>query len=227
MNDYLNLNIPAKRRLAILKNSAAELNAGHNLRKSQNDMRPYTWLDVRYSGFHNARANRCELSPGFNDNGQTVIWYCHTGPYFPRERFADECNGGPDHCGWYADSEGYNVIHGVVVALPHGRYLAGYYQSDNGERVYYPDIFDDERAAARFADSKAKSLAESEREYNERYHAARDIEDNLQRYVERLRECLALRNNPCFARVRNEIAGLVKNIRSTRKTLKTEYAGVL
>lgn len=227
MNDYLNLNIPAKRRLAILKNSADKLNDGHNLRKSQGDTRPYTWRDVRYSGFHNARVARCELSPGFNDNGKAVIWYCHTGPYFPRERFADECNGGPDHCGWYADSEGYNVIRGVVVALPHGRYLAGYYQSDNGERVYCPDIFDDERAAARFADIKAKNLAESEREYSERYNAARDIEDNLQRYVERLRECLALRNNPCFTRLRNEISGLIKNIRSERKTLKTEYADVI
>lgn len=227
MNDYLNLCIPAKRRLAILKNSAAELNNRHNLRKSQNDTRPYTWLDVRYSGFHNARANRCELSPGFNDNGQTVIWYCHTGPYFTRERFADECNGGPDHCGWYADSEGYDVIRGVVVALPHGRYLAGYYQSDNGERVYFADIFDDERAAARFADIKAKNLAESEREYSERYHAARVIEDNLQRYVDRLRECLALRNNPCFKRVRSEIMQLTESIKAARQDLKDNYSNYI
>lgn len=224
---YLNLKISATRRLAALQAAAEKLNAGHNLRKSQNDTRPYTWRDVRYSGFHNARAARCELSPGFNDNGQDVIWYCHTGPYFPRERFADECDGGPDHCGWFADDEGNGIVRGIVAALPHGRFLAGYYQSDNGERVYFADIFDDERAAARFADSEAKTLAESEREYHARYHAARDMEDNLQHRVERLRECLALRNIPCFTRVRNEIAGLVENIRSARKTLKTEYAGVL
>lgn len=234
--DYLALKIGAKRRLDVLKKAADKLNTGYNQRKGMGDMRPYTWRDVRYSGFHNAAVNRCELSQGLNTcqytGKKTPVWYCHTGPAFPREMFADEIignHGRPlvEHTGWFADVDCSNKIRGLVVRFPHGRYMAGYYQSDNGERVYYPEIYDCIRDAVYAADGHAESLAEIEREYSERWNAARDMEDKLQGNIERLRECLALRNNRCFTRVRNEISGLVENIRSARESLKTEYAGVL
>lgn len=232
MSNYLNLSTPAPRRLAILKNSAAKLNAGYNLRKSVNDTRPYTWRDVRYTGFHNSRTSRCELSPGFNDNGKTEIYYCHTGPYFPREKFADEftgIHGRPliDHTGWYADSDGHRTIRGLIVRLPHGRYMAGYYCSDNDERVYYPDIYNDERAAVYEADGHAERTAEKEREYAERYNAARELEDTIEEKLERLKECLALRNNPCFKRVRSEITRLTEDIKAARHDLKDSYSNFI
>ena len=101
MTDYLTLAIGAPRRLAILKRAADRLNVrDHNARKASGNLSPYTWRDVRYCGFHNARAGRCELSPGLN--GDQPIWYAHTGPQFPRERYADEISR-INHIGWFTD----------------------------------------------------------------------------------------------------------------------------
>lgn len=168
MSDYLTLAIGAPRRLAILKRAADKLNAGHNARKAAGDTRPYTWRDVRYSGFHNARAARCELSPGLNDG--RPIWYAHTGQQFPRERYADEI-WPTGHTGWFTDCDGRETARGLVVALPHGRFLAGYHWSDNGERVYFSDIYDCEEDAARAADSEAERFAEASRENDSAWRA--------------------------------------------------------
>lgn len=230
--DYLNLAIPARSRLMILKNAAHKLNSGHNARKASGNPEPYTWRDVRYSGFHNAAVNRCELSQGFNTcqytGKKTPIWYCHTGPAFPREMFADEFSEYGraliEHTGWFADVGCSNIIRGIVVRLPHGRYLAGYYQSDNDERVYYPEIYDCIRDAVYAADRHAESIAEIEREYSERWNAAQELEYECEEKVNRLRECLALRNNPCFTRLRDEANNLIERIREIREILKTEYA---
>lgn len=220
---YLNLNITARGRLAALKAAADKLNAGHNARKASGNPEPYTWRDVRYSGFHNAATNCITLSRGMD--GDKPVYYTHCGQQFPREIFVDEFrddNGRPliEHTGWFANVDWSNKIRGIIVRLPHGRYLAGYFQSDNGERVYYPEIYDSEREAVYAADR----LAETEREYSERWNAARELENEISDAETRLRECLALRNNPCFTRLRIEAAYLIERIREIRESLKTEYA---
>lgn len=225
---YLNLNIGARGRMAALQAAADKLNANPHRAMPE---KIYTWRDMRYSGFHNAAANCATLSHGFNTDarGRKIpIYYSHCGPEFPREKFADECESVRiDHTGWYADDIQYATIRGIVVALPHGRFLAGYYMSDNGERVYYTDIYDDERDAAYTANSIAERIAEIEREHAEKCTAAANLQFDLDEKIERLRECLALRNNPCFTKLRSEAAELIESIRDMRETLKTEYADVL
>lgn len=219
---YLNLNVSAPRRLAILKKQADKLNARpHNARKARGDNTPYDWRDVRYSGFHNAAASCGRLSRGLN--GDRPVWYAHRGRQFPREQYADEIVN-LRHTGWFTDDDGYETCRGLVVSLPHGRYLAGYELSDNGERVYFSDIYVDVNDAAYAADSEAENIADVEREYDQRYREAYALDDELQDAGERLRECLALRNNPCFRHLRKEAASLIELIREKRETLKTDYA---
>lgn len=224
MSDYLTLAIGAPRRLAILKRAADKLNAGHNQRKATGNPEPYTWRDMRHCGFHNARAARCELSPGRQDG--RPIWYAHTGQQFPRERYADEITR-LNYSGWYTDCDGCETARGLVVALPRGRFLAGYHWSDNGERVYFSDIYDCEDDAARAADSEAELFAEKCRDDDYQYQQARKLEDEIEDNFSRLRECLALRNRDCFAHLRNEARELIASIKEARETLRTEYAAYI
>ena len=221
--NYLNLNIGTRRRLDALKRAAEKLNTGHNLRKQLEDPTPYTWRDVRRSKFNTFRASCCTLSQG--SNGRTPIWYAHTGEQFPRERYVDECDSVKiEHTGWYSDTHQDSKTRGLVVALPHGRFLAGYETSDNGERVYFGDIYDEDRTAAYAADSSAERQAEDAREWYEQYQAARDLEEENESNLQRLRECLALRNRACFAALRTEARDLITRIRDVRDTLRTDYA---
>lgn len=221
---YLNLKIGARRRLDYLRGYAESLNARHNARKAAGDTRPYTWRDVRYCGFHNARSARCELSPG--RQGDRRIWYAHTGQQFPREKYADEIID-ILHTGWYTDINCFETARGIVVALPRGRFLAGYEWSENGERVYFADIYASAEEAARAADSEAACFAEQAREYDARYQEARRLEDEIDDNLSRLRECLALRNRPCFAHLRDEARELMGKIRAARAVLDAEYADCL
>lgn len=222
MTDYLTLAIGSPRRLAILKRAADKLNSReHNARKASGNLSPYTWRDMRYCGFHNARAARCELSRGLN--GGRSIWYAHTGQQFPRERYADEI-ARINHKGWFTDCDGRETARGLVVALPHGRFLAGYHWSDNGERVYFSDIYDCEDDAARAADGEAETFAETCRDDDYQYQQARELEDETEDKTARLRECLALRNRECFAHLREEARRLIASIKEARETLRTQYA---
>jgi len=222
---YLNLRIGAPARLAALRADAAKLaaNPHRNMRLAANP----TWRTVRYANFKSTNES---ISQGFNTDarGRKIpIWYCHTGPAFERETWADEIENSPiDHSGWYADPDGYDTYRGFVVALPHGRYLGGYYQSDNGERVYFANLFDCAREAARFADGQAEWYAEQERDYQMRWRAADALREKIESQLARLRECLALRNKPCFQRLRSEAADLVASIRDNRETLKTDFADI-
>lgn len=223
---YLNLNIGVRGRMNELQRRADRINnAQYNLRKSQGDNTPYNWRDVRYSGFHNAAANQVHLSQGRHDG--RPIWYTHNGPQFPREIFADECNSSIQHKGWFSDNIQNGTIRGLVVALPHGRFLAGYFHDDTGERVYFADIYDCERAAAYAADGHAESVAEDMRDADRRYCEALDLQEKEWELERRLRECLALRNHSCFEALRTEAKHVIKSIRDIRETLNSEYADVL
>lgn len=230
--EYLNLKIRVTGRMAALKAAADKLNA--NPYRAKPDM-IYTWRDVRYSGFHNAAENCITLSHGFetDESGRkTPIYYTHCGQQFPRECYADEIMGNHgrpliDHGGWFTDTDHRYTARGVVVRLPHGRYMAGYEWSDNGERVYYPEIYDCEREAMYAADGYAEIFAERAREHDEKCEVAATIQETIETDIVRLRECLALRNNPCFAKLRREAVNIIERIREMRETLRTKYADVL
>lgn len=204
MTDYLTLAIGSPRRLAILKRAADKLNTGHNYRKASGNLSPYTWRDMRYCSFANVRAAACQLSPGLMNGAGPVYWYSHSGPEFPREQYADEVVN-LDHTGWLSDAGSHEKVRGLVVALPHGRFLAGYHWSDNGERVYFSDIYDCQHDAARAADGHAETFAETCREDDYQYERARNLEYEIDGNFSRLRE-------------------LIASIKEAREKLRTQYA---
>lgn len=217
---HTDIRIGAKARLAILRDRAQAFNKqGHTLPSAA------SWRDVRGYGFHNDRTYRCDLSPGLC-NGKPV-WYCHSGPAFEREIFVDESSDARiEHTGWFADPWQWDTIRGIIVRLPHGKYLTGYYVKDSGERVYFPEVYDDERTAVYAADGAAERVAEKEMEYREREEAARELAETVRDSKTRLRECLALRNHKCFSRVRDEVGGLVETIRNCMEELEREYSDI-
>jgi hypothetical protein len=170
-------------------------------------------------------------------NGNDPVFY-YFGQLLP-ETFCDEINRNIGHTGWFTNEDGETYrdgsgkARGIVVELParpgfaEGVFLAGYYWGDNDERVLWPDCFSDADECARYADGYAQSFAEDQREHDIKFNEARRIEDKEQSNLQRLRECLALRHNPCFKALRGEVAGLVSAIREAREQLAGEFAGVL
>jgi hypothetical protein len=208
--------VSAPRRLAELRNLAA---------KGSGD-----WRKAREWNFTNWHAAFCALSQGSNSdaNGKNArpIWYAHTGPQFRDERYADEVDTSIEHEGWFTDNDQGEKMRGLVARLPHGRFLAGYWSSDSGERTYFADLFTDEREAARRADREAEIVAESEREYDERYRAAQDLAEEIDKAEQRARELVAMRNLCGFEYVRDELRELLETIREKRAELATEYKDI-
>lgn len=161
---YPSLSIPAPRRLAMFRDEAA----------SRTWARPMTWRDVRFATL------RSEIGLGQGFNGATPVWYMHEGEdCFRRVRDAHEIVR-LDHTGWYTDADengGNELAIGIVASLPHGRFLAGYRLTVNGERVFFPSLFIDERDAARMADEHARVIGEEESEYQMTERARLDAED--------------------------------------------------
>ncbi|WP_052159475.1 hypothetical protein [Alcaligenes faecalis] len=217
---YTDIRLGAKRRLAMLRKRADELNQRHPTMPGN-----ATWRDVRHCGFHNHRESRCELSP--TEGKGAPRWYCHAGPAFEREIFVDESEEARiDHTGWFADTWQDNVIRGLIVRLPHGRFLVGHYEKDSGERVYYSELYDDERTAVYRADSLAQRVAEEETEYHRRDQEARVLAEEVSESRARLRECIVLRNHKCFPNIRGEVPILVNTIRTTLERLADEFSDI-
>lgn len=172
----------------------------------------------------------------FGKQVKRPIFYAEPGA-FTGEQFAHEVMqlGRNSHTGWYTNNhgesfkDGTGLCRGVVLSFdprpgfPNGWHIAGY-NMDNNSCTYYPDVYDSAEDAARAADSYAEKAAEDEREYQGKWEAACKLEDSIADAFERLRECLALRNKPCFARLRDEARELMETIREKRETLSTEYA---
>lgn len=169
------------------------------------------------------------LHQGCDANG-TSIHYCDKGkPYFKRERYSDDIVA-MRHTGWSIDTECSETLRGIVVRLPHGRYLAGYFNSAMDEHVYYSTIHHDEDEAARIADEHARVIAEQELEYSERYLAMSQIEVQIEDKTWDLRQEVELRNfkSHCVSKEirRQVIRGLIAHIRLMRKNLATSFKGM-
>lgn len=178
---YFNLSIPAPQRLAMMRADFA----AHATRYPHcpEHAKPDSWRKVRAYGLHNWSDCFGTASHGFNPGplGERVpVLTSFDRASLPVRdiRFADEVNPRAiDHKGWFADSEGYGVIRGIVARLPHGRFLSGYHWSDNDEYVLFPgDVFTDEREAARDADREAERYAELCRDDDARFRAMSEAE---------------------------------------------------
>ena len=176
---YFDLTKPAPARLAML--CAAFAGHAKKYPHCPEHAKPKSWRDIRGTTHKGVNAYCGALSQGFDgtDNYKTPLWYAHTGEQFRNERFCDDV-ARIDHAGWYTDTEGREKARGIVGRLPHNRYIVGYHWSSNGERVYFPEVYDDETEAARAADSHAESFAESAREDSERFDAMQDAENETE-----------------------------------------------
>lgn len=223
---YLNLNLRggARARLTILRGAAAYLN-------TEKPGACRTWFDVRERGL---RSDLSPLSQGFNvkheyRNGasreiRVPVWSTFSGPHFRAESKIHEV---PElnirHSGWFADADCSATICGIVARLPHDRWMAGYYSSENGETVYLARVFDTLEEAANEADDEARRHAEEEKEYSERWQAAHDLDDEIEQKETDVRELFPMRHH---ARARRELAAAVDALRTMRARRADEYSDI-
>lgn len=160
-------------------------------------------------------------------NGKNPVFYIHEDTR--RETFAHDIVN-MRHTGWYTNADGTTykdgsgMARGIVVTLPpilnfpNGRFLAGYHWGDNDERVIYPELFDDEREAARRADSHAESFAEMQREDSERFDAMQTAESAADDAQETAEHAIEARNVSAWHRA--SARDSIRALRDARETLQ-------
>lgn len=106
-------------------------------------------------------------APTPNSNNGRGFYLGNAGQPFTRWQWADDVEGAHiSHSGWFTDDYGDSEkIRGIVVLLPHGRYMAGWSMGKGMASTIEPGVFDDIVDAARVADSIAENAADNEREY--------------------------------------------------------------
>ena len=104
-------------------------------------------------------------SPKPNAPDGTVFYLDDAGQPFTRWRWCDDIDSSIRHIGWWTDDDSIDNIRGIVILLPHGRYMAGWSMGEHMASAIEPGIFDDIDEAARMADEHARCAAEHEREY--------------------------------------------------------------
>ena len=185
-------------RLAILRATADQSASNRN---PDTRLQPGNWREARATGLDSYDGYFGTFSGG---GGQ---WYSHQGEYFRNERNADNIVHSLPH-GWYTGTDANEIAIGIVASLPHNRFLAGYRWTCNDERVYYPEIFDDEDDAARAAGGHAEAFADLQREDSERFDAMTLAEFNADGARAEVEKTFALRHHPKFGgfdRVREAI----------------------
>jgi len=106
-------------------------------------------------------------APKPNSNNGRGFYLSDAGQPFTRWQWADDVEGASiRHTGWWTDDYGDSEkIRGIVVRLPHGRFMAGWSMGEGMASTIEPGVFDDIVDAARVADSIAENAADREREY--------------------------------------------------------------
>ena len=176
---YFDLTKPAPARLAMLR--AAFADHAKKYPHCPEHAKPKSWRDIRRTTYKGVSAYCGALSQGFNGAGnyKTPIWYAHTGEQFRDERFCDDV-ARIGHTGWFTNTDGDEKARGIVARITHGRFIAGYHWASNDERVYFPEVYDNETEAARAADSHAEAFAESAWEDSARFIAMQDAENETE-----------------------------------------------
>lgn len=112
-------------------------------------------------------------APSSNSTGRG-FYLSDAGQPFTRWQWADDVDGSHiHHSGWWTDDYCDSKIRGIVVLLPHGRFLAGWSMGKGMASTIEPELFTDITEAAQQADECARVAAEHEREYQ----ADRQIEE--------------------------------------------------
>lgn len=163
--------------------------------------------------------------------GEPVFYYF--GDLLPCAWADDVCRGAR-HTGWLTNADGETFkdgsgkARGSVIQLPPapgfhgGRFLAGYWWGDNGEYVFWPELYKDETEAARAADSHAEAFAESAREDSERFDAMQDAENETEEKEREFKLAFMARHvSPEHAELAREA---LEELRSAREVLASATA---
>lgn len=119
------------------------------------------------------------LVDGMSHPGQGFYLDDHGAP--ERRLWADEVESVRiNHTGWFTDDQYDEKIRGLVVRLPHGKFLAGWSMGIGMCASVEGDIYDDIKEAAYAADSIAEDTAEKEREYQEEQRELEEQEERNQ-----------------------------------------------
>lgn len=78
---------------------------------------------------------------------------------------------------WYCDEFGDQTMRGIILRLPHGRFLAGHSMGEGMSSGVSATVYADEDEARAAADEEARTVAESEREYQTEERARLDEEE--------------------------------------------------
>lgn len=133
-----------------------------------------------------------------------------------RVTFADKIEGvSIRHTGWFCDSHQDEKARGIVCALTHGRFLAGY--QAKGSFLSTGTVYDSAEDAAHDADEQARIYAEKEREYQDRYDEAYKLQCLIEEKRNIVFELFSARHNP---RVRSDIEDHIRDIRAFERELK-------
>lgn len=173
---YFDLAIPAPRRLAMMREDFASHSARYP--HCPECAKPRDWRGVRGSTLQGVRDYFGLPSIGSSDGTPVVYGFKRRAMPVRFIRYCDEVrNTRVEHAGWFTDDECDEKARGIVGALSHGRFLAGYAWSSNGENVLFCDrVYSDESEAARMADEHARVFADQAREDSERFNAMQDAE---------------------------------------------------
>lgn len=180
--------------------------------------RPDNWRKARYSRFSEPYPEAC---PGFNGKAPILSAFDATALPVRGVQYADEIRGAHlRHTGWFADESGdRGTIRGIVASLPHGRFLPGYYWSDNGEYVLFTaHAFDNIEDAARDADSESEKYADECREDDARFQAMCLAELDVETQTEELEKAIALRHREKFGG-KPRVRLYLEKLRVARETL--------
>ena len=105
-------------------------------------------------------------APTPNAHNGRGFYLSDAGQPFTRWEWCDNIDGANiDHTGWWTDEYCDSKIRGIVVRLPHGRFMAGWSMGEGMASTIEPGVFDDIDDAARMADEHARVAADNEREY--------------------------------------------------------------
>ncbi len=97
-------------------------------------------------------------APRPNDNSGRGFYLGDAGQPCKRWEWASDTE-------WYCDEFGDTTMRGIILRLPHGRFLAGYSMGEGMSSAVSATVYTDEDEARAAADEEARCAAESEREY--------------------------------------------------------------
>lgn len=121
------------------------------------------------------------VAPRPDQAGKGYGFYLNDAGSPSRWQWCDKVDGARiKHTGWFCDEFRDSKIRGLVVRLPHSRFLAGWSMGEGMCGEVDGALYTDEVAAAYAADSMAEDVAEREREYQEEQEELRRQEEENQ-----------------------------------------------